>query len=83
LAPLLVLIVFLGVYPKPVLDRMAPSVDALVQHVEDNSDFVSPEVDRPVTASPADSASVGPDGSNVGGSDSAGSAGSNGEEGQP
>jgi NADH-quinone oxidoreductase subunit M len=48
LAPLIGLIVFLGVYPKPVLDRMQPAVDALVTHVEDNSDFVSPEVDHPV-----------------------------------
>ena len=42
LAPLLGLIVFLGVYPKPVLERMEPSVDRLIAHVEDNSDFVSP-----------------------------------------
>ena len=34
LAPLLGLIVFLGVYPKPVLDRIAPSVDGIVAHVE-------------------------------------------------
>ena len=34
IAPLLALIVFLGVYPKPVLDRIEPSVDALVAHVE-------------------------------------------------
>jgi NADH-quinone oxidoreductase subunit M len=50
LAPLIALIVFLGVYPKPVLERMQPSVDRLISHVEDNSDFVSPEVDRPVVA---------------------------------
>jgi NADH-quinone oxidoreductase subunit M len=46
MAPLLGLIVFLGVYPRPVLDRMAPSVDRLIEHVDENSDFVSPEVDR-------------------------------------
>ena len=34
LAPLLALIVFLGVYPKPVIERMQPAVDALVAHVE-------------------------------------------------
>ena len=50
LAPLIGLIVFLGVYPKPVLERMQPAVDRLIAHVEDNSDFVSPEVDRPVVA---------------------------------
>jgi NADH-quinone oxidoreductase subunit M len=32
--PLLGLIAFLGIYPKPVLDRMAPSVDRLIEHVE-------------------------------------------------
>ena len=37
------LIVFLGVYPKPVLDRMEPAVDRLIAHVEDNSDFVAPD----------------------------------------
>ncbi len=34
LAPLLVLIVGMGVYPKPVIERMEPAVDALVTHVE-------------------------------------------------
>ena len=33
-APLVALIVFLGVYPKPVLDRITPSVDPLVHHVD-------------------------------------------------
>jgi NADH-quinone oxidoreductase subunit M len=47
LAPLVGLIVFLGIYPKPVLDRMTPSIDRLIVHVEDNSDFVSPEPVRP------------------------------------
>ncbi|MFV2038697.1 MAG: NuoM family protein [Acidimicrobiales bacterium] len=32
--PLLVGIVFLGVYPKPMLERMEPAVDRLVAHVE-------------------------------------------------
>ncbi len=47
LAPLLGLIVFLGVYPKPVLERMQPAVDRLITHVDENSDFVSPTVERP------------------------------------
>ena len=38
IAPILALIVFLGVYPKPVLERIAPSVDALVAHVEQRVD---------------------------------------------
>jgi NADH-quinone oxidoreductase subunit M len=33
MAPLLALIIFLGVYPKPVLDRIEPSVRSLVVHV--------------------------------------------------
>ena len=34
IAPLIVLIVFLGVYPKPVLDRITPSVNRLVAQVD-------------------------------------------------
>jgi NADH-quinone oxidoreductase subunit M len=44
MAPLLGLIVFLGVYPKPVLERMEPSVGLLIEHVEANSDYVEPSV---------------------------------------
>ena len=42
MAPLLAGIVFLGVYPKPVLDRIEPSVEELITHVEDNSDYRQP-----------------------------------------
>ncbi|MBW3536453.1 MAG: NADH-quinone oxidoreductase subunit M [Actinobacteria bacterium] len=35
LAPLVVLIVLLGVYPKVALDRIEPSVERLVEHVEE------------------------------------------------
>ncbi len=44
MAPLLVLIVFLGVYPKPVLERIEPAVDRLVAHVEAHSDYEQPTV---------------------------------------
>ena len=44
MAPLLGLIVFLGVYPKPMLDRIEPAVDKLVAHVEHHSDYREPEV---------------------------------------
>ena len=37
--PLLGLSLFLGFYPKPVLDRVQPTVDALIAHVEDHSDY--------------------------------------------
>ena len=44
MAPLVALIVFLGVYPKPVLDRIEPSVKVLVAHVERGSDHREPPV---------------------------------------
>jgi NADH-quinone oxidoreductase subunit M len=44
MAPLLALIVFLGIYPKPVLERMEPSVDRLIEHVEANSDYEQPTI---------------------------------------
>jgi NADH-quinone oxidoreductase subunit M len=34
-------IVFAGVYPKPMLDRVEPSVKALVTHVEERTTFES------------------------------------------
>ncbi len=44
MAPLVILIVFLGVYPRPVLDRIAPAVRDLVTHVEEHSDYRQPAV---------------------------------------
>ena len=45
--PLLVLIVFMGVYPKPVLDRIEPSVDALIDRMENSvTDFQENEPDQ-------------------------------------
>ena len=41
--PFLAAIVFMGVYPKPVLDRIEPSIDKLISHVEDHTDYVEPE----------------------------------------
>jgi len=34
LVPFILAIVFMGIYPKPVIDRMEPAVDALVSHIE-------------------------------------------------
>ena len=46
--PLVGLIVFLGVYPKPVIERMEPAVNALIKHMEEVEGFESPTVgDRP------------------------------------
>ncbi len=36
------LIVFTGLYPKPMLERVEPAVDRLIEHVENRSDFVAP-----------------------------------------
>jgi NADH-quinone oxidoreductase subunit M len=51
--PLLGLSLFLGFYPKPVLDRLQPSVQALVHHVEQNSDYNAPAVPAAPVAAPA------------------------------
>jgi NADH-quinone oxidoreductase subunit M len=44
LLPFIGVIVFTGVYPKPMLERIEPSVDRLIAHVEDRGGF---EVSRP------------------------------------
>ena len=44
IAPLLLIIVFMGVYPKPFLDRIDPSVKALITHVEEHSNAKEPIV---------------------------------------
>jgi NADH-quinone oxidoreductase subunit M len=44
IAPLIILIVFLGVFPKPVLDRINPSVNQLVAHVEQATGQSQPAV---------------------------------------
>src|SRR5688500_14364408 len=43
--PLVLGIVFIGVYPKPVLDRIDPSVDRLMEHVQEHSDYRAPDSD--------------------------------------
>ena len=50
LAPFLAGIVFLGIYPKPLLERIEPAVDRLIAHVETHSDYVSPDPASPVVA---------------------------------
>jgi NADH-quinone oxidoreductase subunit M len=44
MAPLIGLMFFLGIYPKPVLERIEPAVDRLIAHVEDHSDYRQPDV---------------------------------------
>jgi NADH-quinone oxidoreductase subunit M len=48
MAPLVVLIVFCGLYPKPMLDRIEPSVQALIQHVGKHTDIDVRDVPAPV-----------------------------------
>jgi len=51
LAPLLILIVVLGVWPAPVLERIEPSVKALVEHVRDADPTVkNVDVEAPATS---------------------------------
>ena len=50
--PLLGLSLFLGFYPKPVLDRLQPSVQVLIQHVEQNSNYKAPVVPNAPVATP-------------------------------
>jgi NADH-quinone oxidoreductase subunit M len=43
LLPFIAAIVFIGVYPKPLLDRIEPSVNALIEHVHDKTGYTPPE----------------------------------------
>lgn len=43
LLPFIAAIVFTGVYPKPVLERIEPSVDALIEHVSERTGYVEPQ----------------------------------------
>jgi NADH-quinone oxidoreductase subunit M len=67
-APLIILIVFLGIFPKPVLDRITPSVDRLVVHVDQVTHTPIPSslrygaADGAVTHAPTGSALSAPTG---------------------
>ncbi len=55
--PLIALIVFMGIYPKPVLERMEPSVEELIDHIEaEVEDFTAPTNEVLVAPEPADEA---------------------------
>ncbi len=47
LVPFIGVIVFTGIYPKPILERIEPSVDRLIAHIEDRAGYESP---RPAVA---------------------------------
>ena len=64
MVPFLAAIVFMGVYPKPVIDRVEPAVDAIIAHVEDNvAGFAepAPDVQAPVTLDDLENSSAGHD----------------------
>jgi NADH-quinone oxidoreductase subunit M len=46
LVPLIVLIIGIGVYPKPVFDRIDPSVGIILDRIEATTDFEVPEHGR-------------------------------------
>ena len=52
--PLLAIIFFTGIYPKPILDRIEPSVRQLVTHVDQHSTFESPQIKSPAVAAATD-----------------------------
>jgi NADH-quinone oxidoreductase subunit M len=41
--PLVGVIVFTGIYPKPMLDRVEPSVKKLIEHVSEKTSYVEPQ----------------------------------------
>jgi len=41
--PMAALVVFLGVYPKPALEIIKPSVDAILERIEEKTDYVVPD----------------------------------------
>ena len=43
LSAFVAIIIFTGVYPKPMLSRIEPSVKALIEHVEDRTDYRQPQ----------------------------------------
>ena len=61
MVPLLGLSLFLGFYPQPVLDRLQPSVNALIAQVEAHSNYRQPSVAKtgPVAATTSSCAAAG------------------------
>ncbi|MGH9181322.1 MAG: complex I subunit 4 family protein, partial [Acidimicrobiales bacterium] len=62
LAPLVVLIVFLGVYPKPVLDRINPAVERIIDRVEATPGYRGPRTVAVRAAEPTTGPVAGPAG---------------------
>ena len=60
LLPLIGVIVFTGVYPKPMLDRIEPSVNKLIEHVSEKTSYVEPQPVGVSAVIAADPTFVGP-----------------------
>ncbi len=73
IAPLLGLIVFLGVYPAPMLDRIEPSVERLIEHVDRHVDDFTPAVVEFIGPASAEGDSHGEDEAEDSSSESGGS----------
>jgi NADH-quinone oxidoreductase subunit M len=43
LAPIVALVLFLGVFPKPALDRVEPAVQGILDRIEMTTDYQVPE----------------------------------------
>ena len=52
LLPFIGIIVFTGIYPKPMLERIEPAVQSLIEHVSERTGYSEPQ---PVAAVPHDS----------------------------
>jgi NADH-quinone oxidoreductase subunit M len=72
IAPLILLIVFLGVYPKPVLDRITPSVNQLIAHVDQVTNTQQPGVATGQASAATGSGSISGSGSGSGSNDATG-----------
>ncbi len=59
LLPFIAAIVFVGVYPKPMIDRMEPSVKALIAHVTEKTGYEDPQPAAPAPAEPEHEAGEG------------------------
>jgi NADH-quinone oxidoreductase subunit M len=62
LLPLVGLSLFLGLFPKPLLERVEPSVKALIAHVESRSDYTPPDVAERGPEGAASTTSPSPEG---------------------
>ncbi|MEX1037659.1 MAG: NADH-quinone oxidoreductase subunit M [Acidimicrobiia bacterium] len=46
LAPLAILVLVIGLYPAVLLDKIGPSTEAVLDHIESSTDYVTPEPGR-------------------------------------